>query len=116
LGVARIPFDILLKIRALRFDNRGKGNNESRSTSFGVPSALAIPRAVTMIGPTSPALESAISFTCEWYIQTTELTSPWVGPARSGTGQTYVCIAPGGTARLFSSPAPSWYTAPSESF
>jgi len=48
----------------------------SRSTSLGVPSGLAIPRAVMIIGPTSPALVSAISLTCEWYIHSTELMSP----------------------------------------
>jgi hypothetical protein len=38
----------------------------SRSTSVGVPSALALPRRLTMIGPIRPAFVSAVSSTCEW--------------------------------------------------
>ena len=57
----------------------------SRSTSFGVPSARALPVPVTMTGPISPEYVSPTSSVCEWYIHITELPSIGPGPARSGT-------------------------------
>ena len=52
----------------------------SRSTSFGEPSARALPRAVMIIGPNRPVLMSRTSSTCEWYIHITELPSIGPGP------------------------------------
>ena len=50
-------------------------------------SGSALPLAVITIGPTRPALVSAISSVCEWYIHITEDPSMGPGPARSGTFQ-----------------------------
>ncbi len=47
----------------------------------------AIPLAVMTIGPTRPALVSATSSVCEWYIHSTDEPSIGPGPARSGTSQ-----------------------------
>ncbi|HEX2085182.1 MAG TPA: hypothetical protein VHF89_05830 [Solirubrobacteraceae bacterium] len=87
----------------------------SRSTSLGVPSGRAIPRRVTTIGPSSPAYWSATSRVWLMYIHIVELPSCSAGPARSGTDQRYVRVAPGATASsAFSAPeVPSSYGAPS---
>ena len=77
-----------------------------------------MPRAVITMGPTSPALVSAISSVCEWYIHITEEPSIGPGPARSGTFQLYVNVSPGATASsaLAGAPVPSAYGAPSAFF
>jgi hypothetical protein len=49
---------------------------------------------------------SVDSTKCEWYIQSTELTSIAAGPLRSGTLQMYVNVPPGGTrSSAFTEPA-----------
>src|SRR6266508_539133 len=69
-----------------------------RSTSLGEPSRRALPLAVTMIGPTSPALVSPLSSTWEWYIHNTEEGSFGPGPERAGTCHTCRTRPPGGAA------------------
>src|SRR5574341_561201 len=71
-----------------------------------------------MIGPTSPALVSPASSTCEWYIHIMELPSFGPGPARAGTGHVKFTIAPFGmlSSLLFKPEVLSLYGAPSESF
>src|SRR5712692_8326336 len=48
----------------------------SRSTPFGEPSGFACPRAVMIIGPSSPVFGSRYSSVCECYFHNTELTTP----------------------------------------
>ena len=48
------------------------------------------------MAPIRPALTSATSSKCEWYIQSSELGSDGPGPARSVTCQTNVQLEPGG--------------------
>ena len=84
----RATEEVLLRLPAVLFVDLRKATMSSRSTSMGEPSALALPRAVMIIGPIRPAFTSRISSVCEWYIQNTELPSIGPGPARSGTGHT----------------------------
>jgi len=46
-----------------------------RTLSFGLPSARAMPRFVTMRGPIRPVFVSRSSSTCEWYIHKVALPS-----------------------------------------
>src|SRR3990172_4366072 len=85
-----------------------------RSTSVGTRSTPPIPFPVMTIGPMRPAFVSPGSSTWEWYIHITELPSIGPGPARSGTGHTYVCVPPGGIVSSAFRSVRSLYGAPSE--
>lgn len=63
------------------------------------------------MAPMRPALTSATSSKCEWYIHRSELGSAGPGPARSVTCHTNVQLEPGGMMSSFLS-RPARATAP----